>query len=151
MPVDWSRYPKDWKAVVERIRLRSGDKCEWCGAPNHAFIIRRPGTIRWHIAPEGHLVDALVGLGYKLTKVILTTAHIGAPHPDGQWVTIAQLPKLPPGQDELDPALLAAIYKGYLNAVFYQRLPHGETIGDILFREDYKLHDAILGVVMDPL
>lgn len=47
----------------------------------------------------------------------------------------------------VNPLLLAAIYKGYLRAMFYQRLPHGETFGDVLFREDYKLHDAILEVV----
>lgn len=83
MPVDWSRYPKDWPEVRERIRARSGDICEWCGAPNHTWILRLPGTRQWHPAPEGHLVDDLVTLGWRLVRIILTTAHLGTPHADG--------------------------------------------------------------------
>ena len=33
-PENKSRYPKDWKAISQRIRERAGDKCEWCGAKN---------------------------------------------------------------------------------------------------------------------
>lgn len=83
MPVDWSRYPKDWKVHVERIRVRSKDQCEWCQAPNHTWIMRLPGTRHWRPAPEGLLVDAMVEDGWKLVRVILTTAHLGTAHPDG--------------------------------------------------------------------
>lgn len=84
MPVDWSRYPPNWKTeIVPRIRARSGDKCEWCGAPNHTYILRLPGTRQWDLAPEGLIIDELVDIGYRLTLVILTTAHLGTPHPDG--------------------------------------------------------------------
>lgn len=44
--------------------------------------------------------------------------------------------------------LHAAIFIGYLRALFYLRLPHGETIQDICFREDYKLHDAIGAAIL---
>lgn len=84
MPVDWSRYPADWKEIVERIRLRSGDICEWCKAPNHTWIVRLKGTREWHIAPEGHLVDYLIENGYSVLRVVLTTAHLGTAHADGR-------------------------------------------------------------------
>lgn len=50
--------------------------------------------------------------------------------------------------DDIDPNLTSAIYLGYLRALYYLRLPHGETVQDICFREDYKLHDAILSALL---
>lgn len=32
-PENRSRYPKDWRAISQRIRfVRAAGKCEWCGA-----------------------------------------------------------------------------------------------------------------------
>ena len=60
MPMDRSRYPKDWEAISRRVRFeRAGGKCEQCGAVNG----------------EPH---PLTG-----SRVVLTVHHIGAPHPDG--------------------------------------------------------------------
>ena len=28
-------YPKNWRDIVDAVRDRSGDFCEWCGAKNH--------------------------------------------------------------------------------------------------------------------
>jgi len=55
MPVDWSRYPKNWKRIVAGIRRRARGRCEWCGARH--------------------------GLPHPVTgsKVVLTTAHLGEP------------------------------------------------------------------------
>lgn len=86
MPVDWSRYPPNWKSeVVPRIRARSGDKCEWCGVINKAWIIRPPagagfsaGAFFYVTGPD----DCCFGV--RPVKVILTTAHLGKPHPDGR-------------------------------------------------------------------
>lgn len=39
-PEERSRYPKDWPLIRERIRKRAGDKCEFCGVPNHCYIKR---------------------------------------------------------------------------------------------------------------
>lgn len=55
MPVDWSRYPKNWPRVVRGIRRRSRGFCEWCGAQN-----KHPHPITGSI-------------------VVLTTAHLGEP------------------------------------------------------------------------
>lgn len=54
MPVDMSRYPKDWKTIRARILERDGHKCQFCGAKNY----------------EPHPVTG--------SKVVLTIAH----HPD---------------------------------------------------------------------
>ena len=50
MPIDYSQYPRDWKAIRRRIMFRAGEwraschpsgeiiteaRCEWCGAENH--------------------------------------------------------------------------------------------------------------------
>ena len=46
MPIDYSLYPRDWKAIRQRIMFRAGEhmdcyrnfheaRCEWCKAENH--------------------------------------------------------------------------------------------------------------------
>lgn len=60
MPVDWSRYPADWKDISLRVRKEAGWRCEWCGAQNGA----------------PHPVTG--------SRVVLTVAHLGAPHADGR-------------------------------------------------------------------
>ncbi len=41
MPMDRRKYPTDWEAISARIRHeRAGDRCEACGVPNHAWIVR---------------------------------------------------------------------------------------------------------------
>jgi hypothetical protein len=83
MPVDWKRYPPNWKSeVVPRIRARSGDKCEWCGAPNHK-IVRRT-VAGYPEVLEGMAAEVALMDGDKLTYIVLTTAHLGTPHPDGR-------------------------------------------------------------------
>lgn len=60
MPMDYSRYSPDWKQISLRIRAeRAGWQCEWCGA-QHGDPHPDTGS-----------------------TVILTVAHLGAPHPDG--------------------------------------------------------------------
>lgn len=84
MPVDWNRYPKDWKTeVVPRIRARSGDRCEWCDLPN---------KVRGYRDKEGKFFPLEEALqleggelaGMRAVQIILTTAHLGVPHPDGR-------------------------------------------------------------------
>ena len=59
-PVDWSRYPKEWKDIRARILKRAKDRCEQCGERNY--------------------------LPHRITgsQVVLTIAHLGAVHPDGR-------------------------------------------------------------------
>jgi hypothetical protein len=97
MPIkDMSRYPKDWKAISLRVRERDGWCCKFCGLPNHSLILRRPASaeyIRYDAEQDVH-IDMLgdwIKLSelpdwtgdVKYTKVVLTVAHLGTPHPDG--------------------------------------------------------------------
>ena len=59
MPIDYSRYPPDWKQTRARILERAGNQCEWCSAPN-----RQPH-------PETG------------SEVVLTIAHLD--HDESNW------------------------------------------------------------------
>ena len=83
MPVDWSRYPTNWKDVRERILDRADHCCERCGAPDRRVIVRDDPTdpAAWRTAEMGELRD---DDGTPPTLVILTIAHLGVPHLDGR-------------------------------------------------------------------
>ncbi len=83
------RYPKDWQAIRAAIRQRAKNCCEFCGVPNGALIVRDhgPDGATFTLVNTGATHDAQTGalLGYarrneyadrKLTRVILTTAHL---------------------------------------------------------------------------
>jgi len=59
MPVDWKRYPANWKRIRRVIIRRSGGCCEWCGAVN-----REPNPATG-------------------SMVVLTIAHLGEPFAAG--------------------------------------------------------------------
>ena len=40
MPVDWTKYPSDWKSIAKRIKTEAGWRCEQCGKQ-----CRRPGEV----------------------------------------------------------------------------------------------------------
>lgn len=84
MPVDMSRYPKDWKAISQRIRDRAGNCCESCGAPHGELIVRdHPiDQHRWRIATMSDLENDDDDAP-KVVKIVNTVHHIGAPYPDG--------------------------------------------------------------------
>lgn len=74
MPVDRSRYPKDWPKISARIRERSGGRCECegeCGLHR-----TNPGPRR---CCERNGEPAIWAKG----KVVLTVAHLGVAKPDG--------------------------------------------------------------------
>jgi hypothetical protein len=69
MPVDMSRYPKNWKQISLSIRKRSKGNCECTG----------------ECGRHGGRCDAMNYEPHPITgsKVILTVAHLGIPYPDG--------------------------------------------------------------------
>lgn len=73
-------YPKDWRAISNRIRFeRAGGLCEECKAPHGEVIIRYEGAAtRWRYllssAPYDPADDPL-GRG-RAVKIVLTTAHL---------------------------------------------------------------------------
>jgi hypothetical protein len=117
MPVDYSRYPADWKAISLRIRERDHQCCKWCGVPNGAWIVRwqdKDGdgyTIYTHAedmkdgswqawnededGPCSEIDEFVPALGDgKPIKVVLTVAHYPDPDPsncsDGNLQSLCQ-------------------------------------------------------------
>ena len=83
------RYPKDWQIIRAAILERAERRCEFCGVPDGALIVRDhgPAGATFTLVNTGAVHDATTGehLGYagkhkyigrKLTRVILTTAHL---------------------------------------------------------------------------
>lgn len=64
MPVDWSKYPDNWKEIVARVRERSGNRCECrgvCGQDHGGQCLARHGQLApWNAN----------------ARVVLTTAHL---------------------------------------------------------------------------
>jgi hypothetical protein len=88
MPVDMSRYPENWREISRAVRVRAGNRCEWCGVVNGARGARdRYG--RWHDEDDidqlnSSLGEELFGGDYpRITRIILTVHHIGIDKPDG--------------------------------------------------------------------
>ena len=78
MPMDRSKYPKDWEAISRRIRFeRAGNQCEWCSIRNGWY---RSKDGEW-FAPD--IVDDPWFTRLCLTKIVLTVAHLGVDKPDG--------------------------------------------------------------------
>lgn len=78
-PENRARYPKDWKAIVEQVRERSGDKCEGspdfpdCRRPNGWLLNKRTGEL----TDDGVAAEAWeLADGDKVSRIVLTTAHL---------------------------------------------------------------------------
>ena len=98
MPMDYKRYPANWREISRSIRFdRAKNRCEWCGVPNYALILRstKDGAKYLilkddgiHYTPEGEpvrlsLMDEEFDANPEYTRVILTVAHLGITKPDG--------------------------------------------------------------------
>lgn len=40
MPMDRSKYPRDWEAISRRVRDAAGNRCQWCRVRNYAVGTR---------------------------------------------------------------------------------------------------------------
>ncbi len=83
MPMDKSKYPADWKAIRAAILERAGYVCEWCGVPNHAFIHRTPQLAKGWRELDAMQAEAAVLDGERVTRIVLTIAHVGEPAESG--------------------------------------------------------------------
>ena len=90
MPIDYKKYPSNWKTEIRPAILeRANNCCEFCKVPNYKLILR--GT--WNDTEcyqddDGTIYDAntseVIGSDYvgevhptnKLIKVVLTIAHL---------------------------------------------------------------------------
>ena len=67
MPIDYSKYPPNWKSEIRpRILKRANNCCEECGAENYSIVERT--------YPNGFK---------KMVKIILTIAHLD--HDETNW------------------------------------------------------------------
>ena len=97
MTMDYKRYPPDWAEISQRIRFeRAQGKCEQCGLPHGAIIMRSTvDAARYLILNSEGVWETPDGDWVRLSelprefdesdvsKVVLTTHHVGAPKPDG--------------------------------------------------------------------
>ena len=85
MPIDYSKYPPDWKIIRTRILTRAKNKCEFCGLKNSQKVY----SIRYYTRHNGKLGFRRIWfrnkndakrecLGNTITpvNVILTVAHL---------------------------------------------------------------------------
>jgi hypothetical protein len=76
MPINYALYPKDWKAIRERILARAQNACEGCGVRNHATGFRdKDGTFH-AIADDAELQTLANEQKVKPFRIVLTIAHI---------------------------------------------------------------------------
>lgn len=94
MPMNKALYPKNWGEISKARRESAGNRCEWCGIPNHAVVIRNPAktseflylgdtpeTDYWFTqenVPVGGLWDYpdWYNGDQKQIKIVLTVAHL---------------------------------------------------------------------------
>lgn len=82
MPIDYSRYPSNWKTEIRPAILeRANHCCEICQVPNYATGARDLEG-KWHHSKEICGMNSDVGYGYFGTygvrdiKIVLTIAHL---------------------------------------------------------------------------
>ena len=89
-PENRRRYPANWPEIRERIRSRSGNRCEWCGGPNRAIGYRRadgewvpmPRALREAGFKRGDSVACADGSVLKIIQIVLTVAHVHDHNPE---------------------------------------------------------------------
>jgi hypothetical protein len=82
MPIDYKKYPKNWKTEIRPAILeRANNCCEECGVHNYATGARDLDG-KWHNTREICSMNSDVGYGYFGTfgvrdiKIVLTIAHL---------------------------------------------------------------------------
>lgn len=83
MPIDYKKYPPNWKTEIRPVILKRADnKCEFCGLSNGQWVYRSTsasgnGKIEWHLTLEDAIKSRnQVSRKPKPIKVILTIAHL---------------------------------------------------------------------------
>jgi len=78
MPVDYKKYPANWKTEIRPAILeRDGNCCKFCGVENGRLIRRfGAGVNDWEYWPEGMMSVCYTEDGYKSIKIVLTIMHL---------------------------------------------------------------------------
>jgi len=75
MPIDYKKYPPNWKSEIRpRILERAKNECECCNAENYSTMLsyKENGKIFW----VNQAFEDLITESFKKVKVILTIAHL---------------------------------------------------------------------------
>lgn len=98
MPIDYSKYPPDWKEIRQRILDRDGNCCQKCGLRNRQTVYSVPFNIRkivngnsryvkqkiWFRSEQDAKRASQVDTGkVSPVKVVLTIAHLD--HDEENW------------------------------------------------------------------
>lgn len=82
MPVDYSRYHKDWRWISRQIRNQADNRCEFCDAPNGEMVQRNIDG-DWMLDDDlarMNSTDGWLWLGTWEPKppvlIVLTVAHL---------------------------------------------------------------------------
>lgn len=73
MPIDYKKYPPNWKTEIRpAILQRANNRCEVCGLLNGSIVLSQKinGKTVW-LNPEG-----VMNTSAKKVKVVLTIAHL---------------------------------------------------------------------------
>lgn len=86
MPIDYSKYPADWKTRIRpEILKRAGNRCEKCGVENGVFGYRdRAGVFH---RSEGLQAEE----DKRVFRIVLTVAHLNHDRADNHPENLAAL------------------------------------------------------------
>lgn len=88
MPCDYSKYPKDWKQIRDKILKRDGNCCKFCGINNHAAVRWDKETKEYERAAGNQYADS-IGQGdqaYKHARMLAD--HWNGIDEDPRWTVI---------------------------------------------------------------
>lgn len=88
-PENKALYPKNWPAIRAEIRARAGERCEWCGLRNHAWVLRVRGDVAGIFGE--HTGRMLKRRGSPVVRIVLTVAHLNHNPKDNRRKNLAAL------------------------------------------------------------
>lgn len=75
MPIDYKKYPKNWKELRAAVLKRANNKCEFCGVENHAVGVRDKDGVFDKLDSLEERENAFYD-GDKIIEIVLTVAHL---------------------------------------------------------------------------
>ncbi len=77
MPIDYSKYPPDWKTRIRPdILKRADDKCEMCGVRNGEMVERDGGRMVKVVLTIAHLDHDIRNNDYANLKALCQKCHL---------------------------------------------------------------------------
>jgi 5-methylcytosine-specific restriction endonuclease McrA len=90
MPIKYKNYHPDWKDIIRPFVLkRDNHKCKHCGIPNRTLFYRRNGNRV--IVDDDFLIAHCFARHIKLSKVVLTIAHLDHDINNNEYINLAAL------------------------------------------------------------